>query len=363
MTAEQGAVAPIDEIVGRLLEATVGAMDIFALYLGEQLGYYRALHEGGPATSGELASRTGTAERYAREWLEQQATTGLLQVANPQDGALERRYQLPAGYEEVLVNPLSELFVAPVGRFLVGAAGQAPALLDAYRRGSGVSWAEFGDLARTAQADFNRPFFTHHLASGYLSQIPEVDTALRRSGARVAEIGCGGGWASIAIARAYPACTVDGIDVDGPSIEMARGHLADTEVADRVRFHHQDAARLDAAGSYDLVCAFECVHDMPDPVGVLRAMRALVRPGGTVLVMDERVGDAFGGVGDFNERLYYGFSLAICLPDGLSHSPSAGTGTVMRAPVFREYGLAAGFAAVDVLPLDHDLFRFYLLTG
>src|SRR5688572_16072583 len=258
-------------------------------------------------TSTELADRTGTFERYAREWLEQQTTTGILAVDSVSAPANERRYALPAGYEEVLVNPLSEMFVTPIGRFLVGAAGQAPALLEAYRSGGGVSWAEFGDIARVAQADFNRPFFEHSLVSGYLSHIPDLDIALNAPGARVAEIGCGGGWASIAIARAYPGCTVDGFDIDAPSIEMARANLTGSDVADRVTFHAQDAASVDVNANYDLVCAFECIHDMPDPVSVLQTMRKLANPGATVLVMDEKVGEAFGTVGDFNERLFYGF--------------------------------------------------------
>ena len=351
-----------EELVGRLLEATVGAMDIFALYLGEQLGYYRELHEGGPATSVELAARTNTAERYAREWLEQQATTGLLQVDDVSAGPLDRRYALPPEYETVLVDPLSELFVAPLGRFLAGAVGQAPALLKAYRTGGGVSWSEFGDAARTAQADFNRPFFTHSLVPGYLAQIPELHAALQRRGARVAEIGCGGGWASIAIAGAYPECTVDGFDIDEPSIAMAISNRDGSGVEGRVQFHHRDAAQMATAEGYDLVCALECIHDMPDPVSVLRTMRSLAKPGATVLVMDEKVGDAFGNVGDLIERLFYGFSLAVCLPDGLSHSPSVGTGTVMRTPTFEGYAKQAGFRSVEILPLEHDLFRFYRLT-
>jgi 2-polyprenyl-3-methyl-5-hydroxy-6-metoxy-1,4-benzoquinol methylase len=226
MVGESSSATSREELAGRLMEATVGAMDIFSVFIGEQLGYYRALHEGGSANSLELAVRTSTAERYTREWLEQQATSGILTVEEASVGPLERRYLLPAGYEDVLVNPLSELFVAPVGRFLAGATGQALALLEAYRRGGGVSWAQFGDLARTAQADFNRPFFAHRLVSGCLSQTPAIDTALKQPGARVAEIGCGASWAAIAVAEAYPHCSVDGFDIDEPSVEMARTNLA-----------------------------------------------------------------------------------------------------------------------------------------
>ena len=126
-------------------------------------------------------------------------------------------------------------------------------------------------------------------------------------------------------------------------------------------FHHRDAGEAGIEGQSDLVCAFECIHDMPDPVSVLRTMRKLVKPGGTVLVIDENVGETFGNVGDFAERLFYGFSIALCLPDGMSHQPSVGTGTVMRPATFKKYGRDAGFSAVEILPLEHEMFRFYRL--
>ncbi len=309
-----------------------------------------------------LAFRTSTQERYAREWLEQQATTGMLAVDDAAAAPSDRVYSLPEGYESVLVDPLSEMFVAPMGRFLAAAIGRGPELLNAYRNGGGVSWEQFGDNARTAQSDFNRPFFHHHLVQDYLKQIPGLDEALSAPGARIAEIGSGGGWASIAMARAYPGVTVEGFDIDGPSVEMARSNAAEAGIAGNLAFHHRDAAEADVDGRADLVCAFECVHDMPDPVAVLRTMRNLAKPGGIVLIMDERVGDAFGNIGDFNERMFYGFSLAVCLPDGMSHGNSVGTGTVMRAPTLRAYALDAGFADVEVLPLEHDLFQFYRLV-
>ncbi|MBI5946628.1 MAG: methyltransferase domain-containing protein [Chloroflexi bacterium] len=336
-------------------------MDIFAVYAGEKLGLYRSLHQEGPATPAELAARTGTHERYIREWLEQQATTGILAVGPSSDGSA-RRYSLPAGYEAVLVDGDSELFVAPVGRFVASAFAQAPGLLNAYRSGGGVPWEAYGEDMRTAQADFNRPFFINSLVPGYLSQVPGLDAALKTPGARVAEIGPGGGWAAIAIARGYPGVRVDGFDLDAASVDMARANVAAAGLSDRVTIHHRDAGDGSIAGDYDLVAAFECIHDVPDPVSVLRTMGRLVKPGGTVLVMDEGVGEEFGAIGDFTERLMYGFSLTVCLPDGMSHQPSAGTGTVMRPPVFRRYAEQAGFSRVDILPLEHDLFRFYALV-
>jgi 2-polyprenyl-3-methyl-5-hydroxy-6-metoxy-1,4-benzoquinol methylase len=236
-----------------------------------------------------------------------------------------------------------------------------PRLAEVYREGSGLGWAEMGPDAREAQAAANRPFFAGQLGAQVLPALPDADAALR-AGGRVADVGCGLGWSSIGIATAYPAARVDGFDVDAPSVERARAAAADAGVADRVSFTVADAAGLrDRAGGYDLVTAFECVHDLADPVGVLTAVRALVAPGGTVLVADERVDETFTAPGSDVDRLMYGYSLTCCLPDGLSTRPSAGTGTVMRPDTLARYARDAGFAGVDVLPVEHDFFRFYRL--
>jgi hypothetical protein len=156
---------------------------------------------------------------------------------------------------------------------------------------------------------------------------------------------------------------VDGFDLDAPSIEAARKNAAEAGVGDRVRFHLADAAAVVAPeGGYDLVTAFECVHDLPDPVGVLAAMRRLAGDEGTVLVMDERVAERFTAPGDDVERLMYGYSLLCCLPDGLAHQPSAATGTVMRADTLRGYAGRAGFGGIEILPIENDFFRFYRLV-
>lgn len=354
--------APVEALVGRILEAAVGGLDVLSVYLGEQLGYYRALAEGGALTSAELAARTGTHERYAREWLEQQATTQFLAVDLPEADEAQRRYSLPEGYAEVFVNELSPAFVAPIGRFLKVMGTSAGALLPAYRSGTGISWAAMGEDARTAQADFNRPFFLGSLVDDYLGQLPEVHGALQQPGARVAEIGPGGGWALVALARAYPELRGDGFEVDGESVALATRNLVEAGVSDRFTVHELDAAQAPGAGEYDLVAALECIHDMADPVAVLEAMRRLAKPGGTVLVVDERVADEFGAFGDLIERFFYGASLFVCLPDGMSAQPTAATGTVMRTGKLREYALAAGFSDLEVLPLEHDLFRFYRLV-
>jgi hypothetical protein len=163
------------------------------------------------------------------------------------------------------------------------------------------------------------------------------------------------------MARAYPNVHVDGYDLDEASIELARANAAATEVADRVSFHVRDAGDPELAGSYQLVTVFEALHDMSQPVEALRALRGLVADDGAVIVMDERVADTFTAPGDEVERLMYTYSVLCCLPVGLADTPSAGTGTVMRADTMRRYASEAGFADVEVLPIEHEVFRFYRL--
>jgi 2-polyprenyl-3-methyl-5-hydroxy-6-metoxy-1,4-benzoquinol methylase len=344
----------------RLVASVTGTFEVAAVELGRRLGWYRAL-AGGPASAAELAERTGTDARYAREWLEHQAVTGYLTVDDAAAAPDRRRYTLPPGYGRVLVDEVDELYTAPLAWAAMAFVRNVPRLAEVYRDGSGLGWAEMGADAREAQAAANRPFFAGPLGRDVLPALPGVDAALR-AGGRVADVGCGLGWSSIGMAAAYPAARVDGFDVDGPSVERARTAAADAGVADRVTFHLADVAGLaDRAGTYHLVTAFECVHDLADPVGVLSAVRALVAPGGTVLVADEKVAETFTAPGGDVDRLMYGYSLTCCLPDGLSTRPSAGTGTVMRPDTLARYARDAGFAGVDVLPVAHDFFRFYLL--
>jgi SAM-dependent methyltransferase len=358
---------PAEAFVDRILAATLGTMEIYALYFGDRLGWYRALHEQGPLTSTELAHATGTAERYAREWLEQQAVNGYLAVEDADglgaDDAAHRRYRLPAGHAEVLLDTESLAHVGPLARMLAASGLHLDDIVEAYRTGGGVSWQQLGANAREGQSAMNRPLFLHALAQQVLPGVADLDARLR-AGARVADVGCGEGWSSIGIAAGYPGVTVDGYDVDVPSIEAARRHAATRDVADRVTFlHHDVAARSLGDGTpYDAVFAFECVHDLSDPVGFLRTIRGAVADDGFVVVMDELTEDRFTAPAGPWERILYGFSITTCLVDGMAHEGSAGTGTVMRPETLKRYAVAAGFSRIEILPSPEDVaFRFYRL--
>ena len=349
-----------EALSARLVASVTGTFEVAAVELGRRLGWYGAL-DGAPATAAQLAERTGSDARYAREWLEQQAVAGFLTVDDPAAEPGNRCYALPPEYRAVLVDELDPLYTVPLAWAAMAFVRNVPRLAEVYRDGSGLSWAEMGPDAREAQAAANRPFFAGPLGTEVLPALPEVDAALR-AGGRVADVGCGAGWSSIGMATAYPRARVDGFDLDGPSVERARAAAAEAGVADRVAFAVADVAALpEEAGGYDLVTAFECVHDLPDPVGVLSAVRRLVAPGGTVLVADEKVAETFTAPGGDVDRLMYGYSLTCCLPDGLATRPSAGTGTVMRPGTLAAFARDAGFAGVDVLPVEHDFLRFYRL--
>jgi 2-polyprenyl-3-methyl-5-hydroxy-6-metoxy-1,4-benzoquinol methylase len=356
----QEATQAADALAERLFASALGAYELLTVHLGDRLGLYRALDEAGETTPPGLAAATGLNERYVREWLEQQAVAGFVAVDGG-DRPAARRYRLPPGHRDVLLDPESLAYVVPMARFGVSFAQVLPAVEEAMRTGGGVSWDEFGELGRSAQGDANRPLFLNVLGSEWLPAIPDVHARLQADPpARVADVACGVGWSSIGITRAYPTVHVDGFDLDGPSIEEARRNAEEAGVADRVTFDVRDAGEA-LEGSYQLVTVFEAIHDLSRPVDVLRTMRRLVAEDGTVLVVDEKVGDEFEAPGDEVERLMYTYSVLCCLPVGMSEQPSAATGTVMRADTLRAYATEAGFRDVEVLPIEHDVFRIYRL--
>lgn len=222
-----------------------------------------------------------------------------------------------------------------------------------------MSWAQLGDEARESQGDANRPIFLGALADA-LAGVDRVHSVLSRPGARIADVACGYGWSTIALARAYPEATLVGIDIDGPSVEAARKNAAEAGLSERITFVAGDAATL--SGTFDGAFVFEALHDMPYPVTVLNAIREALSPDGVAVVLDEAVASFTPG-GDEVERLMYGYSLLICLPDSMSARDSAATGTVIRPETVDRYAREAGFAVASPLPVqDFGFFRFYELT-
>jgi SAM-dependent methyltransferase len=245
---------------------------------------------------------------------------------------------------------------------VAAAFGRLPALVDAYRTGAGIGWEAYGADMREGQATFNRPAFTHLLGGEWLPAIADLDALLRSTApARMLDVGCGEGWSTIAMARAYPNAQFVGVDLDAPSIEAARRHATEAGVSDRVEFRHADAAGLD--GTFGAAIIIEAIHDMANPVPVLRAVRESLAAGASLIVVDERVAESFTAPGDEIERFMYGWSITTCLPDGRSREPSVATGTVMRPAILEGYAREAGFDGIEILPVENDFFRFYRLRA
>jgi SAM-dependent methyltransferase len=356
-----------EAFVGRLAEALTGMFEIAAVHLGDRLGYYTALAANGALTSTELAEQTGTNERYVREWLEQQATAGVLEVDDPAKAPRERRFSLPAAHAEPLIDRDSIWYWAPLARLGVSTLRPIDAVLEAFRSGGGVPYRAYGAEFAESLADATRPWYLHMLGDVCLPAVPDVHARLQSDPpARVADVGAGAAWSSIAIARAYPNVQIDVIDLDPTSIDLAKRNIAGAGLSDRIRAEVRDAADPGLAGQYDLVLACACVHDMSDPIAALRSMRRLAGDTGAVLVIgDPKPADTFLGNEDMQaqERLHYGFSVFHCLPVGMVDQPSAATGTMMRPATIRDYARQAGFRDAEVVTIDDAWNSFFRLVN
>ncbi len=349
-----------DALTTRLLQSTIHALELYSIYLGKELGLYAVLQSGEWVTPPDLARRAGIAPRYAREWLEQQAVAGFLEVDVPPAPADTRRYRLPAAHVNVLVTEDHPAHLAPLAQMVAGIGGAIEPVLAAYRSGGGVPYPMFGTAFRKGQAGINRPAFASDLVDRWIPAAADIHTRLMSSPRRVADVGCGAGWSTIAMARAFPQAAVIGFDADDASIADARENAAAQQVA--VRFEVRDAVAIADHGPFDLIVVLEALHDMARPVEVLRALRQTLAPEGCILVADEKVADTFRSPGDDIERLMYGWSIVHCLPVSLAESPSAAIGTVIRTEAIRELAGAAGCVRVDVLPVDAGFFRIYRLS-
>ncbi|HCT80046.1 MAG TPA: SAM-dependent methyltransferase [Micromonosporaceae bacterium] len=349
----------------RMWKSLLATQELLSAYLGVRLGLYDVLAAAEkPLAAAEVAARAGVAVRYAREWLEQQAVASILTVDDVRAQPDQRRYALPEAHAEVLTisdSPASmaSLAVLPLG----GIAAALPALLSAYRSGDGVPDSVFGLDWREGHSGANRSLFTHQLAGWIKDSMPDVHEQLSGPGRRIADVACGAGWSSIALALAYPQAQVNGLDFDAEAIADARRNASQAGVQDRVHFEARDAAGPALAGEYDLVCLFDALHEISHPVAVLRACRALRSPQGTVLVMDAKVATAFTAPGDDVERFQYCTSVLHCLPAALVGGDSTGTGTVLRPQLVRTLAKDAGFSGMTILPATDGFHRLYRLAG
>jgi SAM-dependent methyltransferase len=315
MTAtEQPAVIDTDKLMGFVFRAVgeVGAtLNTALVVMGERLGLYRALAGAGPVTPAELAERTGTSERYVREWLNAQAAGGYVEY-DPDSS----RYTLPAEHAIALTDESSPAYLPGFFQIALGSLADSPRITEAAKTGAGIGWHDHSRDVFEGCERFFRPSYNASLVSAWLPALDGVVAKLQR-GATVADVGCGHGASTILMAQAFPASTFVGSDYHEGSIITARERAQAAGVAERVSFEVAPASSY-SGSEYDLVTMFDCLHDMGDPVGAARHVRDSLSPDGTWLIVEpaagDRVEDNLNPVG----RAYYGFSTLLCTPASLS---------------------------------------------
>jgi SAM-dependent methyltransferase len=331
------------------------------VHLGLRLGLYAALHEQGPATAPELAAAAGADARYTREWLEHQAVAGFLHCLDATDAADRRSYALPGGVAEALFDPTSPAFMGPLPQAVLSVTRVLDDLEHAYRTGAGVAFHRYGEGLSHGLGALNGAVFDRSIA-GWLTHLPDIEARLRTGDApTILDLGCGTGRSTLALARAFPRATVRG---RRPRPRLDRGgRAAAARGRPRGPGHLRRRRRraIVTGERYDLVTVFEALHDMGDPVGSLRAARAVLADGGAVLIADERTADGFQPDGDPMERFLYGWSIVHCLPATRAETHVTANGTVLRASTLAAWAEAAGFAGATVLDIEDDLWRFYRL--
>jgi SAM-dependent methyltransferase len=306
------------------------------IVIGDRLGLYAALADAGPFTPAALAEYTDTAEPYIDQWLVAGAAGGYV-TYDPET----EQYSLTPEQTALLVDETSPAFVPGGFQGIVGVLRSLPEIEAAFRTGEGVGWHEHDEDVFHGTERLFKPGYLTNLVDEWIPALDGVESMLQE-GARVADVGCGYGAATIIMAQAYPSSTFVGYDYHEESIETARSRAADAGVADRVRFEVATAQAYDGA-DYDLVTMFDCLHDMGDPVGAAAHVRETLAPDGTWLIVEpfanERVEDNFTPVG----RVFYCASTMACTPNSLSQDVGYGLGAQAGETRLRDVATEGGF--------------------
>jgi SAM-dependent methyltransferase len=326
----------LDAFMGKMLNDMGATASGAMVIIGDKLGLYKALAEAGPLTPAQLASRTGTAERYVREWLPAQAAAGYVQY-RPETGT----YEMTAEQAMVLADEKSPVFMAGGFDVLASMYKDEPKISDAFKSGRGVGWHEHSPCLFRGTERFFRTGYSAHLVTEWLPALTGVVEKLK-SGAKVADVGCGHGASSILMAQAFPKSTVIGFDYHAPSVERARESARAAGVADRCRFEVADSKSFPGT-DYDLVAFFDCLHDMGDPTGAAKHVRQTLNSDGTWLIVEpfahDTVEDNLNPVG----RMFYAASTMICVPASLSQEGRAALGAQAGETRLRQVVTAGGF--------------------
>ena len=319
----------VHKAVGDVGALLAGSMVV----IGDRLGLYRAMAGAGSITSEQLAEKTGTNERYIREWLGAQAAAGYVSY----DG--NNTYSLPNEHAIPLTDETSPACVIGAFETALGAAMATDRIADAFTTGEGIFWGDHDAHVHTGCERFFRPGYINFLTSTWIPAMDGVEARLN-AGIRVADVGCGHGASTIHLARSYPQSTFTGFDPHDKSVEAARKNAADAGVGDRASFEQATAKEI--VGSYDLVAFFDCLHDLGDPIGALQSAKKHLNDGGTILLVEPMAGDKTEDNLNPVGAAYYGFSTLLCTPNSLAQETRTALGAQAGESRLRQVAEEAG---------------------
>jgi 2-polyprenyl-3-methyl-5-hydroxy-6-metoxy-1,4-benzoquinol methylase len=346
----------IDQLAEKIINETNSAMICLVLYIGHKLNLFNTLKETGAVTSVELANRTKYSERYLKEWLECMAVHDYIEY-HPSTN----KFSLPEEHAVVFCDHDNIAYTIPFVYWIPSLASIMDNLVKAFQTGEGIPYSKYGSNIIYAQGEGNRPMFINDI-SKWIASMPDIENKLKSGGGHILDVGCGDGWASISLAKNFPLIKVDAVDPDITSIENARRNISEAGLSNRISLHNLPIEKLSVADKYDLAMTFESVHDMPYPIESLQRIKEMLSPQGVVLVADVKMQETLEKKNDFAGRLYYNFSVLLCLPQSMAHSNSEATGAAMTPSTFKRYSKEAGFSKVDILPIEHFMWKFYRLT-
>jgi len=329
----------LHEFVGKMLGDLGGAMSVPTVRLGFRLGLFSALHKGA-ATADELAKRAhGLAPRYVREWALAQAANGFIDY----DSATER-FSISPEQAMVFVERDSPVYLEGAFEIVAAMIEGEPKVEHSFRTGEGVRWGDSAGCLFCATGAFFRPGYVNNVEQNWLPSLDGV-VAKMKSGAKVADVGCGVGFSTLLMAKAFPNSYFVGFDFHEPSIEEARKHATEHNFGNRVRFEAAKAKEIKETG-FDLITSFDCLHDMGDPRGCARHMRSLLKDDGTWMIVEPIAGDSPKDNMNPVGRLYYNASTMICVPTSLDQEVGEGLGAQAGEKKLTDVIRSGGFSRI-----------------
>jgi SAM-dependent methyltransferase len=324
--------------------------------VGQQTGLFKAMAGAGAMTAEQLVAKTGIHARYVEEWL-----GAMVCNAYVEHDPVAHTFTFPDEHALFLTDDSTEFYLGGLFTGLPGLMSMVPRLVQAFEKGSGITFAEFGEGLPVALEQMNRPVYENRLTRTWLPTMPHIVAKLQ-AGGRAIDIGCGTGVVAMTLAKAYPAARIEALDFDARSIAIAKNYAEQAGLAGRIQFTQGRAQDIESAPGYDLISTFDVIHDLPEPLAVLRRIRECLAPGGSYLMVEPRMDHELNNNRTAFGKLLYGMSCLHCVPQSLSQG-GPGLGACWGPKRAQELAMQAGFASFTPLPVRSPVLAFYELRA